>query len=345
MAPFIRRMIRPGVSRVEAALGLGILFLLVGLGLTAVQKVRVTAARQHCRNNLKQLGLAVLNYQDATNRKLPPLVDQGAGADTGRGLLSAFAALTPYIEAAPGVYYPNPSNPAAYHAPTSVPFPFHSKHGTTGTMYGGAANQVWRSFLCPSDASAAGLRDVPVLLPDGSTGHYTTGSYAANGLLPWRVGGLHPTPGTILIAERPQVCRTATGEAVHNLWGVGFYSPQMPAFAALTPAEPPDLWTTGQVAPVVPLPDEGAVDRDAQVRVRVGMWTAAPQVPDFANPVQWVRPGRPCDARLPGSPHRSGMQAAMADGSVRVFAADTAPWVFWAACIPAEPPGHTPRAP
>ncbi len=231
------------------------------------------------------------------------------------------------------------SEPAAYHAHSSVPFAFRHKDGTPGTMYGGAANQVWRTFVCPSDATADRLQDVPVALPDGTTGYYATGSYAANGLLPWRTGGLLPTADTILFAERPQVCRAATGEAVYNLWGVGFFSPHMPAFAALTPADPPGLWATGQVAPVVPLPDEAAADRDAQVRVRVGTWDAAPRVPDFATPMQRIGLGRPCDPRLPGSPHRDGMQAAMADGSVRLFAPGTAPWVFWSACVPAGPDG------
>jgi hypothetical protein len=126
---------------------------------------------------------------------------------------------------------------------------------------------VWQRFVCPSDATGDRLRDVPVPLPDGSTGHYAAGSYAANGLLPWKTDGLPLSAGTILFAERPKVCRTETGEAVYNLWGVGYYGPHMPAFAALTPAEPTDLWTTGHVAPVVPLPDEAAADRDAQIRV------------------------------------------------------------------------------
>ena len=340
VSSLIRRKTRSGLTRVEAALLLGFLVLLIGLLLPAVQKVREASARMACQNNLKQLALGVHNYQSASRERSPPLVDQGDGAPTGRGLPSAFATLTPYLEASVRLYRPGQSEPAASHAPTSVPFTCHNKDGTPGTQYGGDANQVWRTFVCPSDATGDRLRDVPATLPDGSTGHCAAGSDAANGLLPWGTGGLHPSADTILFAERPQVCRTATGEAVYNLWGVGFYSPQLPAFAALTPAEQPDLWTTGQVAPVVPLPDEAAADRDAQLRVRVGTWSAAPKVPDFATPLQRIRQNRPCDPRLPGSPHRYGMQAAMADGSVRLFGPDTAPWVFWAACIPAETAGR-----
>lgn len=326
-----------GLSRVEVVLVLLIILSLLGLTLSAVHKMREAAARMSCSNNLKQLSLGIHNCYD-TNRKLPALVDQGDG---GRGLQSVFATLTPYLESAPGIYYPRSTNPTAYHAPTSVTFPHQHKDGTPGTMHGGAANQIiWRTFDCPSDATADRLQDVPMTLPDGTTGHYATGSYAVNGLLPWRTGELPATAGTILFGERPQVCRTATGETVYNLWGVGFYSPHMPAFATLTPAEPPDLWPTGQVAPVVPLPDEAVADRDAQIRVRIGTQSAAPQVPDFATPLQQIRSGRPCDPRLPGTPHYGVLPAAMGDGSVRTFSLNTSPWVFWTACVPAEPPAR-----
>ncbi|MFO0926743.1 MAG: hypothetical protein U0736_06835 [Gemmataceae bacterium] len=139
------------------------------------------------------------------------------------------------------------------------------------------------------------------------------------------------TANTLLIGERPQVCRTADGDEVYNLWGLGFYSPHMPAFATLTPAAPPGLASTGQVAPALPLPDEDAADT---LRVRIGRRDAPPVAPDYATPLQVVRPGRPCDPRLPGTPHRRGMQVGMADGSMRVFAPSVDPWVFWAACVP-----------
>jgi prepilin-type processing-associated H-X9-DG protein len=211
------------------------------------------------------------------------------------------------------------------------------------TQDGGVANQVMHMFLDPADCTASKLRDVPMTLPDGVTGYYATGSYAANGLVPWgSVDERRKFPGglanTVLFGERPQACRTAAGEPVYNLWGLGVYSPHMPAFAALTPADPPGLWDTGQVAPVQPLPDETAVDRDSLLRVWLGRRDAEPAPPDFPTPLQRVRPGGPCDPRLPGTPHRRGMQVVMADGSVRVFEPNTSPWVFWNACAPPGPP-------
>jgi Protein of unknown function (DUF1559) len=329
------RLSRPQVQFLVALL---IILLAVGMLLAAIAHVREAAARESCKNNLKQLALAVANYNDTYPRRLPPLADQGTGAPTGRGLPSVIANLIPYLEATPFRFDPE-RPPDDYHAHSSVTFAYRHKDGTPFTVEGGIANRVWRTFIDPGDATAETLHDVPMTLPDGTTGYYATGSYAANGLLPWGKDGLPQLPpgrlaNTILFAERPQLCRTAAGEEVYDLWGLGFYSPHMPAFAALTPAEPPDLWSTGQATPVIPLPEEGAADRDAQILVRIGRQDSAPQRPDFPTPVQIIRRGRPCDPRLPGSPHSAGMQTAMADGSVRVFAPDTSPWAFWAACIP-----------
>jgi Protein of unknown function (DUF1559) len=330
---------RLGLSRVEILVALLIILLVAGMILVAIVRLREAADRTRCRSNLKILVLAIHNYDDCFNGRLPPLVDQGAGAPAGRGLPSVLANLVPFLEATPLVFRPEQS-PAWYHAHSSVPFTFRHKDGTPYTHYGGMANTIMPVFTDPADATAERLRDVPMTLPDGTTGYYATGSYAANGLLPWGTDGLPRLPSgeqanIILFAERPQLCQTAAGEEVYNLWGLGFYSPHMPAFAVLTPNEPPGLWPTGQVAPVEPLPEEGAADRDARILVRVGRQDSAPQPPDFPTPVQILRGGRPCDPRLPGSPHSAGMQAAMADGSVRVFAPNTSPWVFWAACMPA----------
>jgi prepilin-type processing-associated H-X9-DG protein len=297
----------------------------------AIDRIRSEAQQTSCRNNLRQLSLSFHNYVETyNNTRLPSLTDQDEGAPTGIGLSSVFANLIPYIEAGPVLYRPGLSPTAAYHGHSSIPFTYQNKDGSLGTSYGGIANQAWRVFIDPADSSAERLRDLPMMLPDGTTGYYATGSYAANGQLPWGRAFPSGLSSLVLFGERPQVCRTSTGEDIYNLWGLGFYSPHMPAFAALTPEEPPGLWSTGQIAPVRPLADSGAIE------YRVGREDAAPERFDDINPIQLVRPGRICDPRLPGTPHRRGMQVAMADGSVRIFTRETDPRVFWAACMPAE---------
>jgi hypothetical protein len=325
---------RTVLSRINVLVILMCAMLLGVICMGLITQVRNSAERMQCANNLHQIGLAVHNYFD-TYERLPPLTDEGQGAPTGCGLPSAFANLMPFIEQTSIVFHAE--KPVEYyHAQSSMEFHIPFKMETT-SQFGGVANQSLRIFLDPADKTADRLRDVPITLPDGSTGYYATGSYAANGMLPWGTGRLsqlvHGTENTVLIGERPQVCKTSAGNLVYNLWGLGIYSPHMPAFATLTPSDPAGLLSTGQVAPVTPLPDEGAADRDAQIRVQIGRQDAAPEPPDFVSPIQIVRSYRPCDPRLPGGPHPEGLQVLMADGSYRIFGPGTSPWVFWNACV------------
>jgi prepilin-type N-terminal cleavage/methylation domain-containing protein/prepilin-type processing-associated H-X9-DG protein len=100
---------RRGFTLVELLVVIAIIGILVALLLPAIQAAREAARRSQCTNNLRQMGLAILNFEIA-QKKFPPgrmhcdesllfeCANDMGGVLTNRGTMGGFVFLLPYME-------------------------------------------------------------------------------------------------------------------------------------------------------------------------------------------------------------------------------------------------------
>ena len=157
---------RRGFTLIELLVVIAIIAILIALLVPAVQKVRESAARAQCSNNLKQIGLALQAYHDV-NKTFPPAVaDTKPPSLPGPGTNTAtrdpnwgptwVVLIMPYFEQENLFKTYNPAIGDHANSPTlSQPLPV---------------------FLCPSDTRAPNLINA-----NGLTFNMSRGNYGING--------------------------------------------------------------------------------------------------------------------------------------------------------------------
>src|SRR3954469_1115978 len=130
---------RRGFTLIELLVVIAIIAVLIALLLPAVQAAREAARRSQCVNNLKQLGLAIQNYND-TQGSLPPTAeDKMLGADGKTVDYGMKPRILPYMEQT--VLY------------NSINFSLSWNSLTYGYVNSTVYKTTVNTFLCPSDGT------------------------------------------------------------------------------------------------------------------------------------------------------------------------------------------------
>jgi prepilin-type N-terminal cleavage/methylation domain-containing protein len=138
-------MRRRGFTLIELLVVIAIIAILVSLLLPAVQQAREAARRSQCRNNLKQIGLALHNYHDSHNALPPGYVS--FGTSTGAG--PAWANIDPTTwDGAPGWGWAKAILPYLDQAPLANNLPGEQPIWSPGLATGVATKLT--VFLCPT---------------------------------------------------------------------------------------------------------------------------------------------------------------------------------------------------
>jgi len=167
---------RSAFTLIELLVVIAIIAILIALLVPAVQKVRESAARTQCLNNLKQLGIAAHAYHD-TVKKLPPAV-QVANATAGSNNYASAYRNPMFGPNWAVLLLPHYDQGALYESFAAGIINYMPSNGTDISWRGIRSTNL-SVMICPSDPTG---RNTPFGLQGGN---WARGNYAANAGPSW----------------------------------------------------------------------------------------------------------------------------------------------------------------
>jgi prepilin-type N-terminal cleavage/methylation domain-containing protein/prepilin-type processing-associated H-X9-DG protein len=276
---------RRAFTLIELLVVIAIIAILISLLLPAVQQAREAARRTQCKNNLKQLGLALHNYHDSHTGFAPGWVDQNLSAAANWGwsvyLLPAMEQENMYRQLEVGTI----------HLSVALDSVTHQRLMATPLSM----------FRCPSD-TAPGLNIRNTLLSSAGTQQATaTSNYvAANGGGDWTYDGL--MDGSFGRNSHVKFRDYSDGTSNTIMVGERAWELQLPGAAGKDQCNAATIYGVTSNSGV-------HVQRTTMAKGLFGM--------NQTGPDNTVSPVVPICARSFSSRHSGGAQFLLADGSVR----------------------------
>jgi prepilin-type N-terminal cleavage/methylation domain-containing protein/prepilin-type processing-associated H-X9-DG protein len=301
---------RSGFTLIELLVVIAIIAVLIALLLPAVQAAREAARRAQCVNNLKQLGLALHNYNSSYGSfPIGRSVFTTATTGTTPYSYSPFAMLLPFIEQTPLYTSIN------FNLPTGTAF----QAGNTTAMA-----TVISGLLCPSEAQQVptGEAGTNYRFSEGSTIAYdwgTTDPTAYNALLPAPDGPFFDNTAVTLAAITDGTSNTAaTAEKLMGDFNTAVATPNRDIFVGtIIPTTPEEAYLLCQQIDTTSTPTNGESGSGVPW---IRGYVATSVYKHVSPPGSFSCYYYPARLTLVAtSLHPGGVNAGMCDGSVRFF--------------------------